>query len=266
MPATASATAIRKRVIELVYRANASHIGSCLSAVDLLDAIFRHIDAGKIASHSEDRDRVILSKGHAAAAMFATLGEYGVLDADLLRTYFTNGSTLAGHVTHHVPGIEHSTGALGHGLSVAVGMAIGLTVRQSPARVFVVVGDGEMQEGSNWEALMLAGHLRLENLVVLIDANCLGGVACVADCCTLEPLSDRLTAFGHATAEIDGHDPQALDAALANARTGGRPFAVICRTVKGKGVPFMEGQNVWHYRPLNAETYEQAMSALQKDN
>lgn len=256
--------ATRKKILEIIFRSSASHVGSSLSMVEILFAVYSRVDLEKIKTGSQDRDRVVVSKGHCAAALYATLNAFGLLSDEDLATYHRNGSLLGGHVSHAVPHVEHSTGALGHGLSVAVGMAIGLKVKNSRARVYVVLGDGEMQEGSNWEALMLAGHLGLDNLRVLVDGNCLGGIACVADCCTLEPLVDKFRAFNLDACDLDGHDPGALTAALNSADQAGRPTAFVCRTVKGKGVSFMEGQNVWHYRPLNTESYENALSELNR--
>ncbi len=256
--------AIRKKILEIIHRSGASHIGSSLSMVEILCAIYSRVDLEKIKAGSQNRDRVVVSKGHSAAALYATLNAFGLLTDGELATYHCNGSLLGGHVSHAVPHVEHSTGALGHGLSVAVGMAVGLKAKNSPARVFVVLGDGEMQEGSNWEALMLAGHLGLDNLRVLVDGNCLGGIACVADCCTLEPLVAKFQAFNLDACELDGHDSSALSTALERADQAGRPAAFVCRTVKGKGVSFMEGQNVWHYRPLNKESYENALSELNR--
>lgn len=261
-PTQTDPTSVRKKILEIIHKSSASHIGSSFSVVEILCAIYSRVDLAKIKAHSPDRDRVVVSKGHSAAALYATLNAFGLLsDADAA-TYYTNGSLLGGHVSHAVPHVEHSTGALGHGLSVAVGMAIGLKARKSAGRVYVVLGDGEMQEGSNWEALMLAGHLGLDNLSVLVDGNCLGGIACVADCCTLEPLPAKFEAFNFAAHDLNGHDLPALTAALDKAEKAGRPAAFVCRTVKGKGVSFMEGQNVWHYRPPNKEAYDKALAEL----
>lgn len=253
---------IRKKILEIIHRSSASHIGSSFSVVEILCAVYSRVDLAKIKSGSPDRDRIVVSKGHSAAALYATLHAFGLLSDDEVATYYSNGSLLGGHVSHAVPHVEHSTGALGHGLSVAVGMAIGLKARKSPGRVYVVVGDGEMQEGSNWEALMLAGHLGLDNLNVLVDGNCLGGIACVADCCTLDPLAAKFEAFNFAAYDLDGHDLKVLGRGLDLAEQGGRPAGLVCRTVKGKGVSFMEGLNVWHYRPPNKEAYGNALAEL----
>ncbi len=241
---------LRVKIAKLINKAGASHIGSCFSILEMLDAIYQSVDIEKIKSGAEDRDRVIISKGHSAAAVYTVLTDHGLMGEDILDTYGKKGSLLSGHVNHFVPFIEHSTGALGHGLSVAVGICIGMRTRGiKQAKCYVLVGDGELQEGSNWEALMMAGHLKLNRLCVLVDYNGFGGVCETPLTCSLSPLKEKFECFGFDALEIDGHDQTAILQAIEQAKHGSKPFAIICNTVKGKGASFMEGQNVWHYRP-----------------
>ena len=245
---------LRVKVAELISRANASHIGSCFSIIEILDAVYQSVDIEKIKQSAKDRDRIIISKGHSAAAVYAIMAQYGLMENDLLESYGMNGSLLSGHVNHFVRFIEHSTGALGHGLPVSVGICIGMRSRKlETSRCYVIVGDGELQEGSNWEALMMAGHLKLNHLCVLVDYNGLGGVRETSLTCSLDPLTKKFESFGFDAVEVDGHDQSAILDAIARFKAGHRPFAIICHTIKGKGASFMEGQNVWHYRPPNKE-------------
>jgi len=253
---------LRKKILEVVYRARASHIGSSFSVAEILFAVFSSIDIDKVWCRSSDRDRVLLSKGHAAAALYVVLSEFGLMTEGDLGTYCTNGSLLGGHATHHVRYVEHSTGALGHGLPVAVGVCIGMKTKKIGSRVFVIVGDSELHEGSNWEAMMLAGHLNLDNLRLLVDYNTLGGIDCIDNCCSLEPLHRKLESFGFSVFEIDGHDLDAIMTTFKDSQNSATPVAIICHTVKGKGVSFMEGNNAWHYRPPSKDEYERALSEI----
>lgn len=258
--------AIRSIILDIIHASGASHIGSSFSVADILMAIYGCVDIDKIRNRQDDRDRVIVSKGHAAAALYAVLFKYGLLDKTLLNTYYKNGSLLSGHVSHFVPFVEHSTGALGHGLSVGVGVCIGLKSRNfSISRVYVVIGDGEMHEGSNWEACMLAGHLKLNNLCVLVDNNHLGGIGRTDECCSLKSLKKMFGSFGFTVFEADGHDEKAISSIIKETRGNtDKPVSIICRTVKGKGVSFMEEDNVWHYRPPNKEAYQKAAMELKE--
>lgn len=256
---------IRKMVLEIVHKGNASHCGTSLSAIEILTAVFRSVDIEKIRQKSNARDRVILSKGHAAATLYSTLTYFGLMDKKDLSTYYANDSLLSGHSSHFIPYVEHSTGSLGHGLPVSVGICLGMKSRNISARTFVIVGDGELNEGSNWEALMLAGHHQLNNLCVLVDNNNLGGVEKTTDVCTLEPLKAKFESFQFETYEIDGHDEELIYSIIQKTQSSKKPIGIICKTTKGKGVSFMEHNNVWHYRPPNKEAYEQALAELEKD-
>lgn len=238
-----------------------------MSAVEILNAIYARAARERIRLRTADRDRVILSKGHAAAALYATLWHWGLLgECDPARDYCRDGSKLAGHASHAVPGVEHSTGALGHGLPVAVGCAAGLrTLGASAARVYCVLGDGELQEGSNWEALLLARTLRLRNLCVLIDANGISSIRRTNEVIHMEPLPELLASTGLAVQEVDGHDADAVGDALEAAEASDTASVIVCRTTKGRGVPFAEHQPIWHYRSLNEEDFRRALAALAEE-
>lgn len=253
---------IRMRMLKLFHRSQASHIASCLSMVEILLAVYKSLDLEKIKNREDDRERVIVSKGHSAAALYTVLNHFGLLKDEELETFWKNGSLLGTHVTSTVFGVEHSTGALGHGLSVGAGIAMGLKIRGFNSRVYVVVGDGELHEGSNWEAMQFASHHKLNNLYLLIDYNKLSGVGTTNECCNLEPLKGRLESFGFESIETDGHNQEEILKAIQRVKKPVKPKAIICHTIKGKGISFMENNNVWHYRPLNREDYEKALSEL----
>jgi len=257
---------LRKKILEIVHRSGASHIGSSLSVVEILSAVYRSVDIDNIRSGKDDRDRVILSKGHSAASLYVTLWGFGLMENKELDSYHSNNSLLGGHVSHWVRYVEHSTGALGHGLPVAVGIGIGLRSRKWASHVYVIVGDGELHEGSNWESLSLAGHIKLNNLCLLIDNNGLGGVGFTSECCTLEPLKERLGSFGLDVYEVNGHNEEEIYSTIQKSKNSRNPVAIICNTVKGKGVSFMENNNVWHYRPPNREEYRDALIEIKAGN
>jgi transketolase len=253
---------VRMRMLEILRKSQASHIGSCLSVVEILLAVYKNVDLEKIKNKADDRDRVILSKGHSAAALYTMLNHFGLLPDKELETYHQNGSLLGGHVTANVHGVEHSTGALGHGLSVGVGISIGLKSKKSRSRVYTIVGDGELQEGSVWEAITSAAHLKLNNLCLLVDYNKLSGVGKTNETCNLEPLTAKLLTFGFNSMEVDGHNLEEVYSAIGKTRNSDWPVALVCHTVKGKGVSFMENENVWHYRPLNNDDYNKAIAEI----
>ncbi len=209
------------------------------------------------------RDRFILSKGHAAAAMYAVLAERGFFPVSRLDTYCQDLSPLNGHVNHHVPGVEWSTGSLGHGLPVGCGMAIAAKHDRLPYRVFVLLSDGELDEGSNWEAILFAPHHHLDNLVVIVDYNKIQSFGSVKDVLDLSPLAEKWRAFNWAVREIDGHDHGQIAESLHKVPLEqGRPSVIIAHTIKGKGVSFMEGQLAWHYRSPNGDQLRQALEEL----
>jgi transketolase len=247
----------------MLHRAKASHLGSNMSVIEMLIAMYGAVDCDGIRSHAPDRSRIVVSKGHCAAATYATMAHYGIVPIDLLDTYHLDGSTLAGHVSHAVEGVEHSTGALGHGLCVAVGCALGLRSRgHSDRLVLSLVGDGEIQEGSIWEALMYAVHLKLGNLITLLDNNRISSITNTEKVIDMRPVTARFEGFGLGVREVDGHDLAAISAAIEELRQEDRPGVVVCNTVKGRDVPFAEWQPIWHYRSLNDDLYAQAMAHL----
>lgn len=262
---TKLAREVRKTILDIVNRASAAHIASSLSAVEIMNAIFRSVDVKKIENHAPDRDRVILSKGHAAAVLYAVMYHFGLLSKKDIDTYLQNGSLLGGHASHFIPRIEHSTGALGHGLSVGTGCAMGLKAQGFESRVFVVLGDGELHEGSNWEAMIFAGHRKISNLCVIVDRNGLAQMKKpLAEFCDVDPIAPKFESFNFHTVVIpDGHDEDVIFAAIAATRNVGKPVAIICKTVKGRGISFMENEVIWHYRTPKGEDYEKAKAELE---
>lgn len=255
---------IRAHALRMVHRANTSHIGTCLSMADFLAALY--VDALHYRPAQPDwaeRDRFILSKGHGTAILYATLAESGFFPVAWLDEYTQDGSLLLGHASHHVPGIELSTGSLGHGLSVGCGMALAAKWSGQEYRTFVLLSDGELDEGSVWEAFLFAPQHRLDNLVAIIDYNKIQSFGSVEDVLSLTPLADKLRAFRWAVVEVDGHDHSAIRAALTHIPLQrDRPTAIVAHTVKGKGVSFMEDQLAWHYRSPNDEQLAVALAEL----
>lgn len=256
--------AVRRTIIDMLYRGGAAHLGTNMSMVEILIAIYSRCDIDKIRSHADDRDRVIISKGHGAAATYAVMHHYDLLTEKEIARYHLDGSLLGGHISHHVPHVEHSTGAaLGHGLPVAVGIALGLRARAfNNARVFVILGDGECQEGANFEALMLARHHKLSNLTVIVDANGLSSIGRTDDVIEMAPVYRAMGEFGDLVI-CNGHNINHLTTLIrVRVRTRDKPNLIVARTVKGKGVPFAENEAVWHYRQLTKETYAEAIACL----
>jgi transketolase len=250
----------------MVHRAKASHIGSALSIADILAVLYGEIIHFDTANQNFAlRDRFILSKGHACVAVYSTLAEVGFLNEEQLKTYGDDFSWLMNHISHKVNGVEFSTGALGHGLPFGVGKALASKVRGESWRTFVLLSDGEMDEGSNWEALMFAAHHKLFNLTAIIDYNKLQSLDSIANTLGLEPLSDKLNAFGCSVHEIDGHDHQMLVTALTSIAKE-KPTVIIAHTTKGKGVSFMENRVEWHYKNPNDEQLANALLELEVVN
>lgn len=257
-------TRLRIHILRMVNRAKSSHIGSNYSIVEILAVLYNEIL--KLDPKNPlwpDRDRFILSKGHAAAGMYATLAERGFLPLDWLETFCQNGSLLAGHATAGVPGMEVSTGSLGHGLSIATGMALAAHRDGKKHRVFALLSDGECDEGSTWEPVLFAAHHRLSNLTAIVDYNKIQSLGTTREVLNLDPLGQKWTDFGWAVREIDGHDLDALRETLgAVPFDPERPSCIVAHTIKGKGVSFMENQLLWHYRSPQGEEYESALEEL----
>lgn len=252
-------------VIEGVYNAKAGHPGGSLSICDLLAYLYNgemSIDASN--PHMEDRDRFVLSKGHAAPALYATLALKGFFPVEDLKTLRKSDSYLQGHPNmNKIPGVDMSTGSLGQGISAAVGMALGAKLDKKDFRVYTVLGDGEIEEGEVWEAAMFAANRGLDNLVAVVDYNGLQIDGTVEEVNSPYPIDDKFKAFKWNVVEIDGHDFDAIESALENARaTKGVPTCIVMKTIKGKGVSYMENAVGWHGKAPNTEEYEQAMTEL----
>jgi transketolase len=247
----------------MVHRAKASHIASALSVTDILAVLYGQImrfDPEDQASPL--RDRFILSKGHACVAVYSTLAEVGLLAKEQLETYGDDFSWLMNHISHKVNGVEFSTGSLGHGLPFGVGKALAAQARGEAWRTFVLLSDGEMDEGSNWEALMFAAHHQLTHLTAIIDYNKLQSLDSVANTLGLEPLVDKLGAFGAQVHELDGHDHQQMAKALS-VISKEKPTVIVAHTTKGKGISFMENRVEWHYKNPSDEQLAAALAELE---
>lgn len=266
MPTEVLATEVRGLVLKMVHKAKASHVASALSIVDILAVLYGQVMAKNPADPQwVSRDRFILSKGHACAAVYATLAVVGYFSIEKLNTYGDDHSWLMNHISHHVTGVEFSTGSLGHGLPFAVGKALAAKKRGDGWRTFVVVSDGEMDEGSNWEGLLFASHQQLTNLTVIVDYNKLQSLGAVDETLKLEPLADKLRAFGCVPVEVNGHDHQELALALKTFDQS-KPTVILAHTTKGKGVSFMENRVEWHYKNPNDEQLQQALKELGLSN
>ncbi|MBI2820293.1 MAG: transketolase [Acidobacteria bacterium] len=257
---------IRAMVLRMMHRARTSHVGSSLSMADLLAVLYGevlHFDGAR--PDWADRDRFVLSKGHASAGVYAALAETGFFTREwLLESFCRDGSPLAGHITHTgVPGVDASTGSLGHGLSIACGMALAGKRDGKSYRVFALLSDGECDEGSTWEAALFAPHHRLDNLVAIVDYNKIQSLGRVEEVLALDPLGAKWESFGWSVQEIDGHDFSQIGAALRSIPfTAGKPSCIVAHTVKGKGVSFMEDRLAWHYQVPSAQELQQALAEL----
>jgi transketolase len=253
---------IRRTVLDRSRVANVGHIGSSLSIADILAALFS--GAISLGERERERDRFILSKGHAALALYAVLAAKGVISAGELDTFCVDGSSLGAHPDHTVPGIDFSTGSLGHGLPIGVGAALAARLDGSERRVFVLLSDAECDAGSVWEAVLFAAHHGLGNLVAVVDVNGQQAFGYTRDVLNLEPLADKWQSFGWEVIEVDGHDVRALAEAFETTTPGeARPRVVLARTTFGKGVSFMESSIEWHYWPLSAAQYDRALKEVE---
>ena len=259
------ATKIRASIIEGTFHAKSGHPGGSLSIADVLAYLYwKEMKVDPANPKMADRDRLVLSKGHAAPALYAALAHRGYFSTDLIPTLRHVGSILQGHPDmKHIPGVDMSSGSLGQGISAATGMALGAKLSEENWRVFTILGDGELQEGQVWEAAMFAAAKKLDNLVAVIDNNTLQIDGTVEEVNSPYPIPEKFAAFGWHIIEIDAHDFDAIEAAFAEARAvEGKPTAIIQKSVKGKGVSFMENQCSWHGSAPNAEKYEIAMAEL----
>jgi len=259
------AAGIRIESVRMVHRAKASHIGGALSMADILAVLYGGVmNIDPTRPRLPERDRFILSKGHSTVGLYATLALRGFFPKEELNTYGCDDTRLMAHVTTRVPGVEFSTGSLGHGLPFGTGKALAAKRNGERWRTFVLTSDGEWNEGSNWEALLASTHLELDNLVIIIDYNKIQSLGRVEEVLRLEPFADKFRSFGAAVVEVDGHDVDALHKVFAPAPyERGKPLVVIAHTVKGKGVSYMENQLLWHYRSPNDSDLELALTELQ---
>lgn len=257
---------IRLLALELCHQKKASHLGGAFSIADVLAVLYgSHMHVNPKQPDMADRDRLFYSKGHACTALYAALQISGFLDrATLLEQFMADGTYFTAHVNHQIPGIELSTGSLGHALGIACGVALAAKRRQKPYHTYVIVSDGELDEGSNWEAILFAPHHQLNNLTLIVDYNKIQSFGRTEEVLSLEPLHDKFTAFGWHAIECDGHDHPAISAALSDAANAStRPTVVIAHTVKGKGVSFMEDKLAWHYKSPNDSEYNDARQQLE---
>ncbi len=262
-----TANEIRKGILTAVYHAKSGHPGGSLSATELYTYLFfKEMRIDPADPKKADRDRFVLSKGHTAPGYYATLANRGFFPVKDLETLRKVGSYLQGHPDmKHIPGVDMSSGSLGQGISTAVGMAISAKLSGQDYRVYTLLGDGEIQEGQVWEAAMLAAHRKLDNLVVIVDNNNLQIDGAIDEVNSPYPIDKKFEAFNFHVINIDGHDFDAIENALKEAReTKGRPTAIVAKTVKGKGVSFMENKAAWHGSAPNQEQYEAAMTELEK--
>jgi transketolase len=251
----------RKRILEVSQQVSALHVAPAFSCIEIVDAIYHDLMRRDVSGHT--RDTFIMSKGHGYMAQVVILEDLGILPPHDLQEYCTPKGRLGAHPDYGVPGIEATSGSLGHGLGIAVGIAYADKIKGDDRRVFVVVGDGEMQEGSIWEALMMAPNLGLKNLAVFLDFNNYQGLGRTSESHPFfDPVTDKVKSFGWAAADIDGHDSDGIVAAVRHCE-GDRPIFIVCRTIKGQGVSFMQNNPIWHYRSPNKEEYVRALAEIE---
>ena len=253
---------IRKSIVKMNAKSFASHSGTALSTVDILSVLYFKIMNIDINNPMlKNRDKFILSKGHGSSALYATLAEKGFFDKKLLEGFYIDGGRLPGHLDKEaVPGVEVSSGSLGHGLSIGIGMAVANKVDKIDSHIYVMCGDGELNEGSMWEAIMFAPHKQVDNLTLIVDYNKLQGYGKTNEVINIEPLNKKFQAFNWDVLEIDGHDLKQIEEALTN--DCNKPKVIIAHTIKGKGVSFMENEFVWHYKSPNEAELKLALDEL----
>jgi transketolase len=256
----------RKTLLRCIKRANAGHTGGDLSCLDILNVLYNRVLHVSPATFDDPgRDRYVQSKGHSVEALYVVLADRGFFPESDLEALCCYGSQYAGHPTRKVWGIEQNTGALGHGLAFSAGVALAGRMDRAAYKVYTLLGDGELVEGSNWESMLAAAHYHLDNLVAIADRNRLQITGCTEDVCALEPLRGKVEAFGWAVREVDGHDVAALTETLgAVPFASGKPSMVIARTVKGRGISFMENDPKWHHHVPTDEQYERAQQELDR--
>jgi transketolase len=259
---------IRRDAVEMTHLSGGSHIASVLSMADLLAVLYSEIaNIDPKNPEMTQRDKIILSKGHAGAGIYSVLANIGFFDREILKTHYQNGSVLSGHVSHKgVPGVEFSTGSLGHGLSVASGLAYGAKLNHSNEKVYVILGDGECDEGAIWEAALVSNHFKLNNLIAIVDYNKMQSLDYVEKTISLHPLEKKWESFGWNVINIDGHNHRELKNAYTKAiNSQDKPTVILGNTIKGKGISFMENNILWHYRfPHEGVEYNNCLTDLNK--
>lgn len=260
-----NAQALRKTVLDMAYAGSTVHIGCAFSIIELLAVLYRkHLRYPGNNPMADGRDYFVLSKGHGVMAQYACMRELGWLKDEAFSGYFADGSDLKGLSDSRVPGLEVTSGSLGHGFSVGVGMAMGAKLRGTDQKTYALVGDGEINEGPIWEGALFAAHHALNKFMVIVDENGFQAMGRTQDVLSLGAIQSKFESFGFEAVTIDGHDEAAIDHAISQlwASSSTAPKALIAQTVKGKGVPFMENNNIWHYTRLDSQTYAQALAAV----
>lgn len=260
------AKALRKTVLNMAYAGSTVHIGCAFSIIEILAVLYRnHLRYPSNDPDAFERDYFVLSKGHGVMAQYACMHELGWLKDDVITQYFADGTELKGLSDSRVAGLEVTSGSLGHGFSVGVGLALGAKLRNSEQKTYVLVGDGEMNEGPIWEGALFAAHHQLKNFMLIVDENGFQAMGSTHDVIELGSIQSKLEAFGFEATTVDGHNEDAVDNAIKQLweSTSTSPKALVAKTIKGKGVPFMENNNIWHYTRLDSETYSRAMSAVE---
>ena len=260
------ANEIRRESLQMVYNAKASHIGGALSMADILAVLYNDIlNIEPSRPNDPERDRFLLSKGHACSALYATLALKKFFPIEDLTSYAQDGSSLLSHSSHHVSGIECSAGSLGHLLPISCGLALAAQIKNKKWRTFCLVSDGELDEGSNWEAILFAPQLKLDNLILIVDYNKIQSLGTVKDVVDLNPLTEKFASFRWETFMVNGHDHDKLREIFHKAfESNGKPKVIIANTIKGKGVSFMEDKLLWHYKSPSKEQFESAINELNK--
>lgn len=263
-----SAKKLRKLVLDMAYAGSTVHIGCAFSIIEILAVLYRnHLRYPDNDPKALGRDYLVLSKGHGVMAQYACMHELGWLSDEMLSSYFSDGSQLKGLSDSRIPGLEVTSGSLGHGFSVGVGLAMGSKLKGTDQKTYALVGDGEINEGPIWEGALFAGHHGLDNFMVIVDENNFQAMGKTEDILRLGPIQQKFESFGFESVTVDGHDEAILDQTITQlwSSKSKAPKALIAKTVKGKGVSFMENNNLWHYTRLNAETYASALAALQEN-
>jgi transketolase len=255
---------IRTQALKMVYKAKASHIGGALSMADILAVLYNNVlNINPLDSDNPERDRFLLSKGHACTSLYATLALKDFFPIEDLDSYAMDGSSFLSHTNHHVPGIEISAGSLGHALPVCCGLSLAAKRKKASWKTYCLVSDGELDEGSNWESILFAPQQKLDNLILIVDYNKIQSLGSVKDVLDLSSLKEKFLAFHWETFEIDGHNHNDLIGAFAKVQNdNGKPKVIIANTIKGKGVDFMEGELLWHYKSPSEEQFNNAITQL----